>query len=77
MTDWNPEHDLAALLDALTAELLTAADHEVTPYLREPGDDDGAQLVRRLIAAADADFAVLPVSRFTTPGLRAYMTRNQ
>jgi hypothetical protein len=33
--------------------------------------------MRRLVAAADADFAVLPVSGFITPGLRDFITRNQ
>ena len=62
MTDWNPEHDLAALLDALTEELLTAVDHEVAPYLSETGDGE-AEAMRRLVAAADAGF-VPPLSHF-------------
>ena len=76
MTEWNPEHDLAALLDGLTEELLTAADHEVTPYLSETGDD-AVEAMRRLVAAADADFVVLPVCGFVTQGLRDFITRNQ
>jgi hypothetical protein len=76
MTDWNPELDLAALLDGLTRELLLAPDHEVTPYLSETGDDR-AETVRQLIAAADGDFAVLPVSGFIAPGLRGVITRLQ
>jgi hypothetical protein len=76
MTDWNPEHDLAALLDRLTEELLTAADHEIAPYLSGTGDG-AAEAMRRLVAAADADFVVLPVSGFVTQGLRDFMTRNQ
>lgn len=59
MTDWNPEHDLAALLDGLTEELLTAADHEVAPYLSETGDGE-ADAMRRLVAAADAGFVCPP-----------------
>jgi hypothetical protein len=76
MTDWNPERELAALLDGLAEELLTAADHEISPYLSETGDD-AAEAMRRLVAAADADFVVLPVSGFITQGLRDFMTRNQ
>jgi hypothetical protein len=76
MTAWNPEHELAALLDGLTEELLTAADHEVTPYLSQTGDD-AVEAMRRLVAAADADFVVLPVSQFIAQGLRDFMTRNQ
>jgi hypothetical protein len=78
-TDWDPQQDLAKLLDGLTDELLGAPDHEVTPYLSDAGDDlnDAAEAVRRLVAAADADFVVPPVSGFVAPGLRAFVTRNQ
>jgi hypothetical protein len=76
MTDWNSERELAALLDGLTEELLTAADHEVAPYLSETGDD-AVEAMRRLVAAADADSVVLPVSGSVTQGLRDFMTRNQ
>jgi hypothetical protein len=76
MTDWNPEHELAALLDGLTEELLATADHEISPYLSETGDD-AVEAMRRLVAAADADFVVLPVSGFITQGLRDFITRNQ
>jgi hypothetical protein len=76
MTDWNPERELAALLDGLAEELLTAADHEVAHYLSETGDD-AVEAMRRLVAAADAGFVVLPVSGFLTQGLRDFMTRNQ
>ncbi len=75
MTDWNPERELAALLDGLTEELLTAADHEVAPYLSETGDGE-AEAMRRLVAAADAGF-VPPVSRFIAQGLRDFIARNQ
>ena len=75
MTDWNPEHDLATLLDGLTEELLTAADHEVASYLSETGDGD-MEAMRRLVAAADAGF-VPPLSHFVAQGLRDFITRNQ
>ena len=74
MTDWNPQYDLAALLDGLTEELLTAPDHEVAPYLSEAGDGE-TEAMRRLVAVADAGF-VPPLSRFAAPGLRDFMTRN-
>jgi hypothetical protein len=79
VTDRNPGTDLAALLDGLTEELLAAPAHEVAPYLDEAPEArrDGADAVRRLIAAADAGFAALPVSGFIAPGLRAYVARNQ
>lgn len=78
-TDWLPARDLEALLDALTDELLAAADHEVSSYVPGSAEErrDEAETVRRLIAAADAELAVPPASLFKAPGLRAYVTRNQ
>jgi hypothetical protein len=78
-TDWDPEQDLAVLLDGLTQELLGAPGYEFAPYTPETGDTshDEADAMRRLIAAADAGFGVLPVSSFSAPGLRAFVTRNQ
>jgi hypothetical protein len=79
VTDWDPEQDLAALLDGLTEELLAAANHEIAPYLDEAAEErgEGADAIRRLIGAADASLAALPVSGFVAPGLRAYVSRNQ
>ena len=78
-TGWLPSQDLTALLDALTEELLASPDHEVPAELHDGADERGeaAGLVRRLIAAADAEAAPLPTSFFKNPGLRAYVTRNQ
>ena len=58
---WTLEHDLAALLDALTAELLAAPDSEVESWLHESGPKGRAatEAVRRLTAAATRD-AELP-----------------
>jgi hypothetical protein len=50
VADWNPEADLAALLDGLTEELLAAANHEIAPYLDEAAEErgEGADAIRRL-----------------------------
>ena len=78
-TDWLPEQDLDALLDALTSELLAASEHEISAYVHHDADErqDEIESVRRMIAAADAEAALLPVSLFKAPGLRAYLARNQ
>jgi hypothetical protein len=36
-SDWEPEQDLAILLDALTDELLATSDREVAAWLRDVG----------------------------------------
>jgi hypothetical protein len=75
---WDPERDLAVLLDALTAELLTASDRQVALSVRETGGQPDMMVreMHRLMAAAEADVAVPPASGFTSPGLRAYVARN-
>ncbi len=78
-TDWNAEQDLAALLDALTAELLAARDHDIATWLRDAGDpaEAAAQSIRRLVAAADSHGIAPHVSNALAAGLRAAMARNQ
>jgi hypothetical protein len=78
-TDWNPEQDLTALLDALTQELLTASERDIAAWRNEMGKQAGdmVQQVRRLIVAADADTFVPSISDFVGRGLRAYVARNQ
>lgn len=76
---WNPEQDLTVLLDALTVELLRASDHEVENCHDATTDPlhDAVEVVHCLVAAADADFVVPPLSRFIVFGLRAYNARHQ
>ena len=78
MTDWLPSRDLEALLDALTDELLASADHEIPTYFHDDADGrrEEVEMVRRLIAGADAGLAVPANSLFKAPGLRAYVARN-
>ena len=78
MTNWNPEQELAALLDSLTEELHRAFDHEISRYRGEPADQrqDKADAVRRIVAAAEAASGVLPVSPYIAPGLPRRATRN-
>jgi hypothetical protein len=78
-TGWNPEHDLAVLLDALAQEVLTTSDRDVTVLVRAIGAEPEmiARDMRRLVAAAEADLAVPPAAGFTTAGLRAFVVRNQ
>jgi hypothetical protein len=77
--DWNPEADLATLLDALTDDLLAASARDVDSMARVTGVPPStvAREVRRLIAVAEADLIVPPAAEFSTPGLRAYIVRNQ
>lgn len=80
MKDWNPERDLTALLDGLTAELLAAPDHDVGAWMREEGakGHTAAKAMRRMVTkAAEADLDAPPVSNFVVPGLRIPFTRNQ
>ena len=78
-TGWLPEQDLEALLDALTVELLASSDEGVSTYIPRDADErrDEAGRVRRLIAAAECGSALPAASLFKTPGLRAYLARNQ
>lgn len=78
MTNWNPEQELAALLDGLAEELLGAFDHEVSGYPDEPADQrqDKADAVRRIVAAAETASGVRPVSRYMTPGSPGCAARN-
>ncbi len=64
MKDWNPERELAALLNALAAELVAAPDYEVRALLGETGarGRGAIKTMRRLLAAADADVAVSPIA---------------
>jgi hypothetical protein len=76
---WNPEADLAALLDALTEDVLAASARDVDALARVIGvpPDTVAREVRRLIAVAECDLIVPAATEFSTPGLRAYIARNQ
>jgi hypothetical protein len=78
-TDWDPERDLRTLLDALAEELLATSDRDVALLVRQIGGqpDLMAWEMRRLVAAGEADLAVPPASGFSSPGLRAYVARNQ
>jgi hypothetical protein len=78
LTDWNPERDLSALLDALTEEILTASDRDLATGIGEMGKEsqDMVPEMRRLVAAADTDLAVPPVLNFVDRGLRAFVARN-
>jgi hypothetical protein len=78
-TGWNPEHDLDVLLDAFTQDLLAASDRDVAMLVRQTGVpmDAVVQDMRRLVAAAETGPMVPPVADFASPGLRAYITRNQ
>jgi hypothetical protein len=76
---WNPEADLAALLDALTEDLLAASTRDIDALARVTGvpPDRVAHQARRLIALAESDLIVPSAAEFSTPGLRAYIARNQ
>jgi hypothetical protein len=78
-TDWEPEQDLAILLDALTDELLAMPDREVAAWLRDVGEEaqDAVREVGRLVEAADGVLLVPPVSGYVGHCLRAHATRNQ
>ncbi len=78
-TNWDPEQELAALLDGLTEELLGAFDHEIIRSLDETDGDrqDKVDAVRRLVARAEGNVGVPPVSRFVAFGSRADVARNQ
>jgi hypothetical protein len=56
-TEWSPEGDLAALLDALTDEVLAAPDRDVWLAVRDVGEDpaDAVREMRRLLASAEHD----------------------
>ncbi|HEY3845952.1 MAG TPA: hypothetical protein VGL95_02420 [Acetobacteraceae bacterium] len=75
-SDWDAQQDLAALLDGLTAELLTAPEHEIAACPREAAKD-AAQGMRRLVAAADAHCVAPHVSSTRVAGLRALVARQQ
>jgi hypothetical protein len=76
---WDPAADLAALLDALTEDVLAASARDVDALARVTGipPETVAREVRRLIAVAESDLIVPPAAEFSTPGLRAYIARNQ
>jgi hypothetical protein len=78
LTDWNPERDLLALLDALAEELLTTSDRDLAAWIGEMGKEpqDIVREMRRLVAAAETDLAVPPVLNFVDRGLRAFVARN-
>jgi hypothetical protein len=78
-TNWSPEHDLATLLDALMQEVLGASDRDVTMLVREAGvaPEMIARDMRRLMAAAEAGLVAPLAAGFATPGLRAFVVRNQ
>lgn len=79
MTDWNAEQDLAALLDALTSELLATPEHDLAALLRETGKpvEVAAEAMRRLVAAVDAHCVAPHVATALAAGLRALVARNQ
>ena len=77
VTDWQPEEDLTALLDTLTEELFAIRDDEVAGCMGEMagGCHEIVQEMRRLVAAADADPMLPPVSDFAAAALRADSSR--
>jgi hypothetical protein len=77
ITDWRPEEDLTGLLDALTEELFIVRDDEIAACTREMGEacGDVAQAMRRLVAAADAELMLPPVSNFAAAALRIHPPR--
>ncbi len=79
ITDWNAEQDLAALLDALTAELLATPEHELAAWLRETGEpvEATAEPMRRLVAAVDAHCVAPRMATAVDAGLRASIARSQ
>jgi len=79
MNDWNAEQDLAALLDALTAELLATPEPDVAALLREAGKpaEATAESMRRLVAAVDAHCVAPHVATVLAAGLRALVARSQ
>ena len=79
ITDWNAERDLAALLDALTAELLATPEHELAAWLRETGEpvETTAQPMRRLVAAVDAHRIAPHLATSLADALRVSIARNQ
>jgi hypothetical protein len=79
VTDWNAEQDLAALLDALTAELLATPEHDLAALLRETGASAkaAAETMRRLVAAVDAHCVAPHVATALAAGLRASIARSQ
>ncbi|MGA2043754.1 MAG: hypothetical protein ABSG83_10310 [Roseiarcus sp.] len=76
--DRTPERDLAALLDALAAELLSAPDEEVRALLREAGAKGrgAAAAVRDLASLALAESEAAPIPNFVAPGASDRLTRN-
>jgi hypothetical protein len=78
-TDWNAEQDLAALLDALTAELLATPEHDLAALLRAEREpvEAAAEAMRRLVAAVDAHCVAPHVATVRGADLRASIARNQ
>lgn len=76
MTGWHPEQELAALLDALTEEILTMPDRDIAVWPRYQAQEakDAAQEMRRLVAAAESCPIAPPAVEFIE---RAYIARHQ
>ncbi len=76
---WSPEQDLAALLDAMSEELLAAPDREVRAALREAGEDpdEAARFMRRLLADADTRAVVPPAADLAARARRVMVARMQ
>jgi hypothetical protein len=79
ITDWDAEQDLAAMLDALTAELLVVPACDIAALLRQTGEpvEATAESMRRLVAAVDAYRIAPHVWNALAVGLRASIARNQ
>jgi hypothetical protein len=79
MTDWDAERDLAALLDALSAELLAMPEHELVGLVCGTGKtvEATAQEMRRLVAVVDAQCVAPHVATAVDAGLRASIARSQ
>jgi hypothetical protein len=79
LRDWSPEQELAALLGALSAEVLAASDDEVRACLHAAGAKgrNSIETVRRLASAADVDSDAASVSNFVVAGLPVHLTRSQ
>ena len=79
LAEWNPERDLAALLDALANELRLASDRDVATLLQEMGEgaQDAIKDMRRRVAAADAESILPPVSNVVGRRFSTHVARNQ
>jgi hypothetical protein len=79
LREWQPDQDLAKLLDAGAAELLAATDREIADELRKAGAEgrEVVEAVRALArAAADNDIGAPPATNFVAPKRRIDLARD-